>query len=61
MVIIYSELFGEINIPEDKTAIENELEKCRRRFMHRTSRWLQFKIDCLEEALDKFRRVEEDV
>lgn len=61
MVIIKSELFGEINIPEDKTAIENELEKCRKRFMHRTSRWLQFKIDCLEEALDKFRRVEEDV
>lgn len=61
MVIIKSELFGEINIPEDKTAIENELEKCKRRFMHRTSRWLQFKIDCLEEALDKFRRVEEDV
>ena len=60
-MIIYSELFGAINIPEDKTAIENELERCRKRYMHRTSRWLQFKIDCLEEALDKFRRVEEDV
>lgn len=61
MVIFKSDLFGEVEIPEDKTAIEEELERCKKRFLHRTSRWLQFKIDCLEEALDKFRRVEEDV
>lgn len=60
-MIFKSDLFGEVEVPEDETEIINELEKCKKRFMHRTSRWLQFKIDCLEEALDKFRRVEEDV
>ena len=60
-MIFKSELFGEVEVPEDKTGIINELKKCKERYLHRDSRSLQFRIDCLEEALDKFRRVNDDV
>lgn len=54
-------LFGEMEIPEDKTGILLELERCKKQFLDVSTRYLQCRIDCLEEALDRFRRLEEDV
>lgn len=54
-------LFGRIEIPEKKEEILLDLEQSKKRFMYRDSRKLQYRIDLLEEALDKFRRLEEDV
>ncbi len=54
-------LFGEMDIPEEKTEILFELARCKKRFLDVPTRYLQCRIDCLEEALDKFRRLEEDV
>lgn len=54
-------LFGEMDIPEEKEEILWELERCKKRFLDVPARYLQCRIDCLEEALDRFRRLEEDV
>ena len=54
-------LFGEMDIPEEKADILLELDRCKKRFLDVLTRCLQCRIDCLEEALDRFRRVEEDV
>ena len=54
-------LFGEMKIPDEKDSILWELERCKKRFLNVPTRYLQCRIECLEEALDRFRRIEEDV
>ena len=54
-------LLGEMEIPDTKPEILLELERCKKRFLDVLTRYLQCRIDCLEEALDRFRRLEEDV
>lgn len=54
-------LFGEMNIPEEKADILLELDRCKKRFLDVPTRYLQCRIDCLEEALKRFRRLGEDV
>lgn len=49
-------LFGIIEIPDDKDAILNELEKAKTDFYNSPIRELQNKIDYLEYALDAYRR-----
>lgn len=59
--MVKTPLFGEIEIPDTEPEIIMELERSKRRCKCRESRYEQSKIDCLEEALDCFRRLKEDV
>lgn len=49
-------LFGIIEIPNEERKIRQELMKCRRMFRTLPSRYMQAKIDCLEDAIDQLRR-----
>lgn len=59
-MVVNTILFGKIEIPDTKEKILEEIEICKKRYWNYPSRYLQAKIDALEEELDKYRR-EEDV
>lgn len=54
-MITYHPLYMWIEIPDDKAEIEEEICRCRKRFieMPEFDHYLQAKIDCLEDALGK--------
>ena len=60
-MIVKTEDYGDIEIPETKAEIILELARSKIRYMYRESKLGQYRIDLLEDALDKFRRLEEDV
>lgn len=49
-------LFGWIRIPDSREEITRELEQARESFVDCPTRYRQAVIDCLESALDDFRR-----
>ena len=55
---VKTEHYGTIEIPETKAEIISELSRSKIRYMHQESRLEQYRIDLLEESLDKFRRLE---
>ena len=58
-MVVKTILFGKIEIPDTKEEILSELGKCRTHFCNYPNRYTQAKIDALEEALDRFRRMED--
>lgn len=49
-------LFGKMQIPDDIKSINAEIERCKNRFYTRPTKYLQCRVDCLEEVLDLLRR-----
>lgn len=58
---IHTVMHGEMQIPDEELELILELDRARKRIMYRYSRYEQSRIDYLECALDRFRRLEGDV
>lgn len=59
MADVETVLFGKMKIPDTKDEILKELERCKARFLISPTRYLQTRINCLECALDEFRRLDD--
>lgn len=57
MGLVDTFLFGLVEIPETREDTASALDEARKEFMVYPSRFRQAKIDALEQALDRFRRI----